>query len=177
MGVAHRAAIAARLLAGGLAPDTAVLAVHWGTRPEQRSIRTRLDQLGATPLEPPVTLVIGAVAGLDLDWYQRRPLFGRQIVVTRAQAQAGTLSARLRELGARPDRGADHSHRAARRWGSGLTASGRPARAGELRLGRVQLGQRRRGPARPAGRRPVVRAGSHRGHRSRHRRQPSKRPA
>jgi uroporphyrinogen III methyltransferase/synthase len=102
MGVAHRAAIAARLLAGGLAPETAVLAVHWGTRPEQRSIRTRLDQLGDTPLEPPVTLVIGAVAGLELDWYKRRPLFGRQIVVTRAQSQAGTLSTQLRELGARP---------------------------------------------------------------------------
>ena len=93
MGVAHRAAIAARLMAGGLAPDTPVLAVHWGTRPEQRSLRTRLDQLGATPLEPPVTLVIGAVAGLELDWYERRPLFGRQIVVTRARAQA---SARCR---------------------------------------------------------------------------------
>jgi uroporphyrinogen III methyltransferase/synthase len=102
MGVAHRAEIAARLLAAGLAPDTPVLAVHWGTRPEQRALRTRLDQLGATPLEPPVTLVIGAVAGLDLDWFQRRPLFGRQVVVTRAQAQVGTLSMQLRELGARP---------------------------------------------------------------------------
>jgi uroporphyrinogen III methyltransferase/synthase len=102
MGVAHRAAVAARLLAGGLAPDTPVLAVHWGTRPEQRAIRTRLDQLGATPLEPPVTLVIGAVAGLELDWYQQRPLFGRHVVVTRAQSQAGTLSRQLRDLGARP---------------------------------------------------------------------------
>ncbi len=102
MGVAHRAAIAARLLAGGLAPDTPVMAVTWGTRPEQRSLRTRLDQLWAAPLEPPVTLVIGAVADLELDWYQRRPLFGRQIVVTRAQSQAGTLTTQLRELGARP---------------------------------------------------------------------------
>ena len=102
MGVAHRAAIAARLLAAGLAPATPVLAVQWGTRPEQRSSRIRLDELGDTPLEPPVTLVIGAVAGMELDWYQRRPLFGRQIVVTRAQAQAGSLSRWLRDLGARP---------------------------------------------------------------------------
>ncbi len=102
MGVAHRGAIAARLLGAGLAPDTPVLAVRWGTRPEQQTIRMRLDELGDTPLEPPVTLVIGAVAGLELDWYQRRPLFGRQIVVTRAQSQAGTLSQQLRELGARP---------------------------------------------------------------------------
>jgi uroporphyrinogen III methyltransferase/synthase len=102
MGVAHRDVIAARLVAAGLAPDTPVLAVRWGTRPEQRSVRVRLDQLGATPLEPPVTLVIGTVAGLELDWYERRPLFGRQVVVTRAQTQAPALSAHLRDLGARP---------------------------------------------------------------------------
>jgi uroporphyrinogen III methyltransferase/synthase len=102
MGVAHRDVIAARLIGAGLAPDTPVLAVHWGTRPEQRSVRVCLDQLGATPLEPPVTMVIGAVAGLDLAWYERRPLFGRQVVVTRAQAQASSLSARVRDLGARP---------------------------------------------------------------------------
>jgi uroporphyrinogen III methyltransferase/synthase len=102
MGVAHRAAIADRLVAGGLAPDTPVLAVRWGTRPEQHTIRVRLDELGDTPLEPPVTLVIGAVAGLELDWFERRPLFGRQVVVTRARAQASSLAARLRDLGARP---------------------------------------------------------------------------
>ena len=53
--------------AAGLPPDTPVLAVRWGTRPDQTSVRARLDQLGATPLEPPVTLVIGAVAGLELE--------------------------------------------------------------------------------------------------------------
>jgi uroporphyrinogen III methyltransferase/synthase len=102
MGVAHREVIAARLLGGGLAPDTPVLAVHWGTRPEQRSVRVRLDHLGITPLEPPVTLVIGAVAGLDVGWYERRPLFGKTVVVTRARAQSSTLVARLWQLGARP---------------------------------------------------------------------------
>ncbi|HEY3810967.1 MAG TPA: uroporphyrinogen-III synthase, partial [Acidimicrobiales bacterium] len=102
MGVAHREAVAARLLGGGLAPDTPVVATRWGTRPEQASLRVRLDELGATPLEPPVTLVIGAVAGLDLGWYERRPLFGRRVVVTRARHQASALSVRLRDLGARP---------------------------------------------------------------------------
>jgi uroporphyrinogen III methyltransferase/synthase len=102
MGMAHRDVIAARLISGGLTPNTPVLAVRWGTRPEQRSVRVRLDQLGATPLEPPVTLVIGEVAGLELGWFEQRPLFGRRVVVTRAQTQASTLSARLLELGGRP---------------------------------------------------------------------------
>jgi uroporphyrinogen III methyltransferase/synthase len=100
MGVAHRGRIAGRLMAGGLAADTPVAAVRWGTRPEQTTVRTTLARLGDTPLESPVTLVIGAVAGLDLGWYERRPLFGRRVVVTRARHQASALSERLRALGA-----------------------------------------------------------------------------
>ena len=102
MGVAHRAEIARRLIDGGAPPDTPVMAVHWGTRPEQRSVRVRLDGLGDADLEPPVTMVIGAVAGLDLPWYETLPLFGKRIVVTRSRSQASGLSAKLRELGARP---------------------------------------------------------------------------
>jgi uroporphyrinogen III methyltransferase/synthase len=100
MGVAHRAAIAERLQAGGLPGDTPVAAVQWGTRPDQRTIRTTLSGLPAVDLEPPAVIVIGAVAGLDLTWYESRPLFGRRIVVTRARDQASSAAARLRELGA-----------------------------------------------------------------------------
>ncbi len=101
MGVAHRDQIAKRLIAGGLDPATPVAAVHWGTRPEQVSVRVRLDELAATPLRPPATIVIGAVAELNLDWYEKRPLIGRKVVVTRARAQASELARRLSDLGAR----------------------------------------------------------------------------
>lgn len=57
--------IAARLIAGGLAPDTPIAAISAGTRPEQRVLRGTLDALPA-PLPPPVTFVVGAVAELDL---------------------------------------------------------------------------------------------------------------
>ena len=102
MGVAHRAEIAGKLIAGGLDPATPVLAVRWGTRPEQRSVRVRLDELADTPLEPPVTMVIGDVGGVELNWYESLPLFGKRVVVTRARAQASGLASRLRDLGARP---------------------------------------------------------------------------
>jgi uroporphyrinogen III methyltransferase/synthase len=100
MGVATRAAIADRLLAGGLAPDTPVTSVRWGTRPEQCTVRTTLSALGATPMESPSVLVIGPVAALDLSWFERRPLFGKRVVVTRARDQASTLVDRLAALGA-----------------------------------------------------------------------------
>ncbi len=66
MGVAERGAIAARLMAGGLAPDTPVAAVRWGTRPDQQTTRTTLAQLAATPIEAPCTIVVGAVAAFEL---------------------------------------------------------------------------------------------------------------
>ena len=100
MGVAHRAEIADRLMAGGAPADTPVAAIRWGTRPDQRTIRTTLGELHACPLEPPVTIVIGQVAGLDLPWFESRPLFGRRVVVTRARHQASGLVERLRAVGA-----------------------------------------------------------------------------
>lgn len=100
-GAAAPAAVAGRLLAGGLAAETPVAAVTGGTRPEQATRRTTLAALAAAPAEAPATVVVGPVAGLDLGWYERRPLSGRSVVVTRARDQAPVLSARLRELGAR----------------------------------------------------------------------------
>jgi uroporphyrinogen III methyltransferase/synthase len=100
MGVAARAAIASRLQAGGLPAGTPVVAVQWGTRPGQRSVRTTLGELAAADVRAPATIVIGAVAGLDLGWFEHRPLFGRRVVVTRSRSQASGLAARLADLGA-----------------------------------------------------------------------------
>jgi uroporphyrinogen III methyltransferase / synthase len=100
MGAAHRGRIAERLMAGGLPPTTAVVAVQWGTEPQQATVRTTLDRLSAVELGPPVTIVIGEVANLDLAWYQGRPLSGKKVVVTRGVHQASPLSTRLRDLGA-----------------------------------------------------------------------------
>ena len=66
MGVAYRASIAARLIAGGLDLSTPVAAIRWGTTPEQHTTRTTLGLLGSAELEAPCTIVIGAVAAFDL---------------------------------------------------------------------------------------------------------------
>jgi uroporphyrinogen III methyltransferase/synthase len=100
MGVARMAAIADRLVAGGLSPDTPAAAVQWGTRPEQRTVRATLGTIAATDLGSPAAIVVGDVAAQDLGWFERRPLFGKTIVVTRARAQSAPLSRALRDLGA-----------------------------------------------------------------------------
>ena len=100
MGVGRWPAISQRLLAAGLAPDTPAAAVRWGTRPEQHTTRATLATLADHPLAAPSVIVVGGVAGEDLAWFTGRPLFGKRVVVTRARAQASTLVALLRELGA-----------------------------------------------------------------------------
>ncbi len=67
MGVAERSSIAKRLMVGGLAADTPVAAVRWGTRPEQHTVRTTLGELGDTDIEAPSTIVIGAVAAFNFE--------------------------------------------------------------------------------------------------------------
>ena len=44
MGVAYRASIAARLIAGGLDLSTPVAAIRWGTTPEQHLVQLTSDQ-------------------------------------------------------------------------------------------------------------------------------------
>lgn len=66
MGAARAGAVAARLVAGGMSPDTPAAAVHRGTQPDQHVWRGRLADLGSEPVRSPATLVIGSVAAEDL---------------------------------------------------------------------------------------------------------------
>ena len=116
MGIFAFDEIARALIANGRAPDTPAMAVRWGTRPDQQTLAGTLATLPGLihehDLKPPATIVIGEVVGLrdKLNWFERLPLFGRRIVVTRARGQAEALSSRLRALGRRRDRTA-HSSR------------------------------------------------------------------
>ena len=100
MGAGRAGEIAKALIAGGLDATTPVAAIRWGTRPEQRSVRGTLGAIDELGVEAPSAIVVGAVAGLDLAWFEQRPLFGRRVVVTRAREQASELRVRLELLGA-----------------------------------------------------------------------------
>jgi uroporphyrinogen III methyltransferase / synthase len=100
MGAGRVAEIAARLVEGGLAPDTPVAAVRNGTRPDQETVRATLDTVADAGVQAPAAIIVGDVAALDLTWFESRPLFGRSVVVTRAREQASELRHRLEALGA-----------------------------------------------------------------------------
>jgi uroporphyrinogen III methyltransferase/synthase len=104
MGLTTFPAIAHQLIAHGRSPETPAMAVRWATRPDQHTVNGTLASLPQllAGMKPPATIVIGEVVRLraKLDWFERLPLFGKRIVVTRAREQAGALSPHLTALGA-----------------------------------------------------------------------------
>jgi uroporphyrinogen III methyltransferase/synthase len=106
MGVKTLPRTAAALIAGGMRPDTPSAAVEWGTYPRQRTVTATLstlsDAMQREGLSAPVITIIGSVVSLrdEIAWFDRRPLFGKRIVVTRARTQSASLSERLSACGA-----------------------------------------------------------------------------
>ena len=64
MGVTTRGAVAEELVKGGRDPTTPVAVIERGTGPEERVVRTTLDQLGSVQVEAPAVIVVGPVAAL-----------------------------------------------------------------------------------------------------------------
>jgi uroporphyrinogen III methyltransferase / synthase len=104
MGVGALERNAGLLIEHGKDPATPAAVIGSGTRPGQQTVRSTLGGIAAAAagVRPPAITVVGEVAALHerLAWFERRPLFGRRVVVTRARAQASGLAARLAELGA-----------------------------------------------------------------------------
>lgn len=106
MGVKNLPHIAARLREFGRPADTPVALVRWGTTAQQKTVTGTLgdivERARAAGMKAPAIIVVGRVVGLreSLQWFERRPLLGRRIVVTRARAQASDLLQRLGDLGA-----------------------------------------------------------------------------
>ena len=98
--------IAQLLLGHGLPAETPVAMTGRGTNGHQRSVESTLGAIAGLVAQerigPPAVAVIGNVVKLrgKLNWFERRPLFGQRIVVTRAREQAGQLSRRLLDHGA-----------------------------------------------------------------------------
>jgi uroporphyrinogen III methyltransferase/synthase len=106
MGLSNLPVICRELVAHGRKADTPAAVIHWGTTPRQRVVAATLADLPAATeaakIEPPALIVVGAVVGLrgKLDWFSRRALAGRRVVVTRPRAQSREMIALLEDAGA-----------------------------------------------------------------------------
>ncbi len=108
MGMRNLPKLIEELIAGGKSPETPAAAVMHGTLPEQRTCVSTLGGLcaavEAAGLGAPSTVIVGDVVRLreGLSWWERRPLFGKRVLVTRAAEQAGELAGAIRATGAIP---------------------------------------------------------------------------
>ena len=102
MGMGNLPRLVEELLAGGKSPDTPVAAVMQGTLPEQRTVTSTLagicEAVAEEGLRAPSAIIVGDVVGLraGLSWWEKQPLFGRRVLVTRAKEQAAELCEEMR---------------------------------------------------------------------------------
>ncbi len=107
MGVTNLPTIVQELISRGRSPKTPIALVRWASTPRQQTLtatlETVVDEVRKAHFKPPAVIVVGEVVSLrpQLRWFDRRPLFGKSILVTRAADQAGEFSALLEAQGAR----------------------------------------------------------------------------
>jgi uroporphyrinogen III methyltransferase/synthase len=106
MGVDRLGSITGEMLKQGVRADLPVALVRWATTGRQETLRGTLQDIAqravASGFEAPAVAVFGEVVSLhdSLNWFEKRPLSGKRIVVTRTRKQASVLSNKLRAFGA-----------------------------------------------------------------------------
>ncbi len=106
MGVARLREISSSFISNGADSDTPIALTQWATTGAQKTIVGTLSNIAdiaeAENFGSPAVAVIGSVVNerKTINWFEKRPLFGKRIVVTRTREQAGELSKALADLGA-----------------------------------------------------------------------------
>jgi uroporphyrinogen III methyltransferase/synthase len=108
MGMGNLTQIVNKLLQNGRLPSTPVAVISKGTSPGQRTLVGTLKDIGSRAqkegFKPPAVIVVGEVVKLreQIRWFDKLPLFGKRVLVTRAEHQTKELSQLLLERGAVP---------------------------------------------------------------------------
>lgn len=106
MGMRRIGEICQALIRGGRSAQTPAAVIMWGARPQQRVCEAPLgvlaERVAAMGLSNPAVIVVGEVVALrnKLSWFERKPLFGRRILVPRPVHQAQETATQIRQRGA-----------------------------------------------------------------------------
>ena len=108
MGVANLKKISENLIKEGKSKDTPVALISWATRYNQRVITSTLEDVYETAVrenvKPPTLIAIGSVVELrdTLNFFEKKPLFGKNIMVTRSRTQSSSIVEKIMDLGGNP---------------------------------------------------------------------------
>ncbi len=108
MGWEARERVFESLIDAGMDPSTPAALVQWGSTPRQRKIVSTLRSIAEegekAGISAPVVAIIGDVVRLHEQgaWFDRSPLFGKRVLVTRSRKQASVLVKLLQREGAQP---------------------------------------------------------------------------
>jgi uroporphyrinogen III methyltransferase / synthase len=106
MGVERLGRVTSEMLKHGVRSDLPVALIRWATTGQQETLTGTLSNIAqkaaTNGFQAPAVAVFGDVVSFrdNLNWYEKRPLLGKKIVVTRTRKQASALSNKLRALGA-----------------------------------------------------------------------------
>lgn len=106
MGVRKLESLMQLLMAHGRAPSCPAAVIQSASLPEQRTVVGTVADIAQRARDAgigmPALTVVGEVVKLrdQLRWYDTQPLFGKRVLVTRAEAQAGSMTQALRDAGA-----------------------------------------------------------------------------
>jgi uroporphyrinogen III methyltransferase/synthase len=108
MGIGALPVICAQLTAHGMSAEMPVALVTNATLPRQRVVRAPLHEIVETcqreQIEPPALIIVGPAARGEagLNWFMRRPLFGRRLVVTRDAEGNSEMAQKILARGGEP---------------------------------------------------------------------------
>ena len=105
MGLSNLEKIAENLINNGKDPKTPVAIIKDGTTARQKTYTGTLETIVNTVKEhnvkSPAIILIGEVVNLreKMKWFENKPLFGKNILVTRNREKQGNISNKINELG------------------------------------------------------------------------------
>lgn len=106
MGVKNLPYIRDQLIAYGRSPQTPVALIRWGTYAKQRTLTATLENVVETVererFKPPAIVYVGENVRLreKIQWFEKKPLFGKTIAVTRPRLEGpDSLAEKIDEQG------------------------------------------------------------------------------
>lgn len=106
MGVTALETICNRLMEEGMSPDMPAAILEKGTTCRQKrvvaTVGTLKEKSDQSNIQSPAVIVVGKVCSLEKEfaWFEKKPLFGTQVLVTRPKERISSLAKQMRELGA-----------------------------------------------------------------------------